>query len=275
MRIGTISDLHIDRNEDMLKKGESFAQLVAEVLHEKKVDRLLMAGDISNHYLTTHTFIEEVSTLSGIPVHFVPGNHDYWARDHEVTDTKTIDAFFNEKPYSLAGSPVLLTDEWALVGSPGWYDYGYGNHTLYSIEQFDRKQYGFASWNDKHYVNWGESDQVVSQKMLNQLRQDLEAVGERKVIVMTHVATHPEFVMPLPHRVYDYANAFLGARSYESLYEEYHAIKYSIIGHVHMRKILQENECTFITACLGNHKHWKKFEVKNQLIKSLVTFDIT
>lgn len=274
MRIGTISDLHIDRNEDMLKRGESFAQLVAEVLREKRVDRLLMAGDISNHYLTTHTFIEEVSFLSGVPVHFVPGNHDYWARDHEVTDTNTIDAFFNQKTYSLVNNPVLLTNEWALVGSPGWYDYGYGNHDRYSIEQFDRKQYGFASWNDKHYVNWGQPDQVISHKMLNQLRQDLKSVGRRKVILMTHVATHPEFIMPLPHRVYDYANAFLGAQSYESLYEEFKTIEYSIIGHVHMRKILQEKERTFITACLGNHKHWKKFDVKNQLTKSLVTFDI-
>ncbi|MCC5889416.1 MAG: metallophosphoesterase [Alkalibacterium sp.] len=273
MRIGTVSDLHIDRNRDYT--DNDLISTFSEVIQNQEIDVLLIAGDVSNHYLKTDDFLKRVQDRSSTPIVFVPGNHDYWARDHEVTDTNQINNFFNQQEYSLVGQPRLLNSEWAVVGSPGWYDYGYGNTVLYDEEAFSRKQYGFASWNDRHYVNWGKSDQKVSHEMLVQLYKDLETVKDKKIILMTHVATHPEFVMPLPHRVYNYANAFLGAKAYESLYADFPSIEYSIMGHVHFRKVLNEQKKTLISACIGNHKHWKIKDFKAQLVKSLVSFDIT
>ncbi|MDZ7834657.1 MAG: metallophosphoesterase [Alkalibacterium sp.] len=209
-----------------------------------------------------------------IPVKFVPGNHDYWAKDHGVTETRQIDAFFNEQNYSLVGKPYALNDEWALVGTPGWYDYGYGDQEKYSEKQFAKKKYGFASWNDLHFVDWKRSDKDVSQAMLKQLYKDLESVGDKKIILMTHVATHPEFVVPLPHRIYNYANAFLGAKAYEKVYEDYASIKYSIMGHVHFRKVVRDAGRTYISPCLGSSKHWTDKRLKRQLEKSLVTFEV-
>lgn len=273
MRIGTVSDLHIDRNSDYTE--QDLVLSFSEVIQSKQIDTLLIAGDISNHYLQTDEFLKSVQDRSGVSVFFVPGNHDFWARDHDVTDTNKINNYFNKQEYSLVGKPHLLNSEWAVVGSPGWYDYGYGNTELYDDAAFARKQYGFASWNDRHYVNWGRSDQTISQEMLKQLYRDLEVVRDKKIILMTHVATHQEFVMPLPHRVYNYANAFLGAKSYEGLYDDFPSIEYSIMGHVHFRKILNGKNKTFISACVGNHKHWKIKDFTAQLVKSLVCFDIT
>lgn len=272
MRIGTVSDLHIDRNSDYT--DDDLISTFSEVIQNQKIDMLLIAGDISNHYLKTNAFLKNIEDRSGIPVIFVPGNHDYWARDHYLKDTNRIDDFFNKQTYSLVGNPRSLNSDWAVVGSPGWYDYGYGNTDLYDEKAFARKQYGFASWNDKHYVNWGRSDQEVSSEMLSQLYEDLESVKNKNIILMTHIATHSEFVMPLPHRVYNYANAFLGAKTYESIYADFPTIRYSIMGHVHFRKIINEGNKTFISACVGNHKHWKVKDFKAQLKKSLVSFDI-
>lgn len=272
MKIGTLSDLHIDRNNEYC--GLNVEKTLAEMVNEKAIECLLIAGDISNHYKTTHNFIKRVEQLSQVPVLFVPGNHDYWSREHSVTDTNQLSHFFNEQSYSLVGKPKLIDDNWAIVGTPGWYDYGYGNSEKYSVSAFEKKQYGFASWNDRHYVNWGKSDQQVSREMLKQLYTDLESVGDRKIILMTHVATHPEFVIPLPHRIYNYANAFLGARSYEKVYTDFPAIQYSIMGHVHLRKIVKDTERTYITACVGNHKHWKIKDFRTQINKCLVSFDI-
>lgn len=275
MKIGTISDLHIDRNNAYLNKGESFEDALSDLLRERQVDLLLIAGDVSNHYLETDIFLKKTADLSGIPILFVPGNHDYWAKDHEQKDTHEVDAYFRKQDYSLVDKPYIINDEWAVVGTPGWYDYGYGNHKVYSIEKFEKKQYSFATWNDKHYVDWGMSDQEVSRLMLEQITDNLKSVGNRQVILMTHVATHPEFVIPLPHRVYDYANAFLGAKSYEQLYDTFPNIMYSIMGHVHLRKSIIDDRRTYITACLGNFRHWKNKDIKHQLSKSLVTFDLT
>lgn len=272
MKIGTLSDLHIDRNSDYTETD--LVKSFSEVIRDRQLNYLLIAGDISNHYLMTDDFLKKVQDTSNTPVIFVPGNHDYWAREHEVTDTNKINDFFNKQDYSLVGKPRLLNADWAVVGSPGWYDYGYGNTEIYDEAAFSKKQYGFASWNDRYYVDWGRSDRAVSQAMLNQLQEDLTSVGDRKIILMTHVATHQEFVMPLPHRIYNYANAFLGAKSYERLYKDFPSIKYSIMGHVHFRKIVNEKNRTLISACVGNHKHWKKKDFKAQMLKSLVTFNI-
>lgn len=274
MKIGMISDLHIDINEKALNVGETVDLLLTQLIKEKQIETLLIAGDISNNYRTSQQFIENVERLSNIKVFFVPGNHDYWSKEHQVKDTNEVDAFFQSKEQSLVGHPVHLNHEWAIVGSPGWYDYGYGDHEKYSIEQFDKKKYKFASWNDRHYVDWGQSDQEISRQMLNQLRQDISSVGNKQIIMMTHVVTHPEFVVPLPHRIYDYANAFLGAKSYESLYEEYPKIKYSLMGHVHFRKTFQDDHTTYIAACLGNKRHWSVKDVKTQLGKTIVVIDV-
>lgn len=274
MRIGTLSDLHIDGNKRFLKDGESFEELLSSLLIEKEIDLFLIAGDVSNYYLETDVFLKKVRALSGVPVLFVPGNHDYWAKDHELSDTHEVDAFFRKQPYALAGKPYIINDEWAVVGTPGWYDYGYADHEMYSLEKFARKQYSFATWNDKHYVDWGKSDQEMSTDMLETLVADIKAAEDRQIIMMTHVATHKEFVVPLPSRVYNYANAFLGAKGYEILYELYPNIRYSIMGHVHLRKTFQDADRFYVTACLGNHRHWREKDSLSQLEQSFVYFDI-
>lgn len=273
MRIGIVSDLHIDRNEKALSKGQTYEQIMSDLLMKQEVDQLLLAGDVASDYRISQNFMEEVQRRSGVPILFVPGNHDFWSRKNGVTDTKKIYDFFLKQEENLVGNPRILNDQWAVVGNPGWYDYGYGNHEVYTTEKFSQKRYLFASWNDRHFVDWGLSDQEVSRKMLEQLEEDLQTVGNRKVILMTHVATHPEFVVPLPNRIYDYVNAFLGSSSYEALYDTY-PIALSVMGHVHFRKVYRTQGTTFVSACLGNKKHWRNNDPVKELSQTLVTVEI-
>lgn len=273
MRIGILSDLHIDGNEKALPEGQNYEKLLSRLLKKQQVDQLLLAGDISSDYRVSQEFLNRLQDESGVPVLFVPGNHDFWSKKNGVTQTKDIYDFFQRQPESLIARPRILNDEWAVVGSPGWYDYGYGNHNMYSLKKFSEKKYRFASWNDRHYIDWGLSDREVSRRMLRQLESDLSQVGDRKVILMTHVATHPEFVVPLPHKIYDYFNAFLGSASYEALYEKY-PIALSVMGHVHFRKTYRTKETTFVSACLGNKKHWRSTDPADELEQTLVTMDL-
>ncbi len=52
MKIGTIADLHIDRHNK--KTSEDYLEALVEIVKYKKLDILLIAGDISNHYQLTH-----------------------------------------------------------------------------------------------------------------------------------------------------------------------------------------------------------------------------
>ena len=55
MKIGTISDLHIDRHPKL--KPESYLNILAEVVNERKLDILLIAGDISNDYKMSYQLL--------------------------------------------------------------------------------------------------------------------------------------------------------------------------------------------------------------------------
>ncbi len=274
MKIGVISDLHIDSNQKAMSREKDFSRSLADQLNQQAVEVLLLAGDISSDYRLSQSFIENVKQQSDCKILFVPGNHDFWSRKNGETDTAGIYTYFKEQEESLLEKPFLLNEEWAVVGNAGWYDYGYADQKQYTKADFDRMKYRIGAWNDKYYVHWNEKNQVVADWMLGKIEKDLQQIGERKVILMTHVVTHPEFVVPLPNRVYNYFNAFLGSRSYETLYQN-HPIAYSIMGHVHFRKTFQDNQTQYICACLGNKKHWSnKNEIEAEIKRTLVTFEI-
>lgn len=274
--LGVISDLHIDNNARNLQKGETFEVLLANLLIEREVDTLLMAGDVSNNYLKTQAFIEEVEDRSGVEILFVPGNHDFWQKEPTEGQAWDIYDFFQKQSQSLIAKPRHLSDEWAIVGNPGWYDYEYADLEKYDLDELAKRRLRFGDWNDKHYVNFGESDRTVSRKMKEQLEQDLKSVGDKKIILMTHVATHSQFVVPTPHRLYSYMNAFLGAKSYEELYKNKgYDIQYNIMGHVHFQQRYYSDQCLHMMACLGNRRHWlNKDNVKAELSNALLTFTI-
>lgn len=273
MKIGVLSDLHIDTNKKKLNGTETFANIIVKQINHQHIDVLLIAGDISSDYLVSQQFIDEVTDKSGIPILFVPGNHDFWSLRNGETDTKKIYQFFENQPDSLLNKPYILNDEWAVVGNGGWYDYGYANQEKYTKSEFDDMKLRVGVWQDKRYVHWGKGNKQVAQWMLDKLEADLQSIGDRKVILMTHVVTHPKFVVSLPHKIYDYFNAFLGSSSYEKLYQKY-PIAYSVMGHVHFRKTLVDNQINYICACLGGSKHWLTKDPEAEIVNALLTFHL-
>lgn len=274
MKIGVLSDLHIDTNGKHLPENETYASLLSKQIKKQKIELFLIAGDISSDYHESQAFLDELTTLSGIKILFVPGNHDYWSRINGEMDTKKIYQFFKQQPESILENPYIINDEWAVVGNSGWYDYGFADTDQYSNAEFQKMTLRAGTWQDKRFCDWGESDQAVTQWMLVKIEEDLAKVGDRKVILMTHVVTHPKFVVTLPHKIYDYFNAFLGSSSYERLYDEHPNIAYSIMGHVHFRKTLFIDQVQFICACLGGKKHWPTKSVKSELLNAMFTFQL-
>ena len=79
--------------------------------------------------------------------------------------------------------------------------------------------------------------------------EDIKNVDDRNIILMTHVVTHPQFVVPTPHRIFDFLMHLLG-RKILIIFMKY-PIKYSIMGHVHFRKELRDSDTVYMCPCLG------------------------
>lgn len=272
MRIGSLSDLHVDANAYMLQDGESFVILIGEEVQRRQLDLLLIAGDLSNDFRVGLTFLEELRATVSCPVLFVPGNHDYWSKENGETDTWKIYEAFREAPHSLLEQPVLLNEEWAIVGNSGWYDYSFGDPS-FQKEDFEKMTFHERTWQDKKYVHWGRSNEEMHTFFLEKLLKDLQQVGHRQVILMTHVVTHPHFIVPTPHELFSYFNAFLGSAAYQEIYQQY-PIQISIMGHVHYRQELLANGVHYICSCLGNAKEWRTTDVRKEIADALFTFTL-
>ena len=68
----------------------------------------------------------------------------------------------------------------------------------------------------------------MSKLAADSVRRDLEKVKDKNIILMTHIVTHKQFAVPMPHRIFDYFNAFIGTSDFDLFYEKY-PIKYSIM----------------------------------------------
>lgn len=269
MKIGAISDLHIDRNPKL--DAQAYLESLIRVVKKRDIDILLIAGDISNHFQEGYQFIRELKYNISIPVLFVPGNHDYWAPDDAIT-SKEIYEFYAEKPECLIGKPYEINDEWAIVGHTAWYDYSYADDK-FDLERIERGKYYGATWQDKVKIDWQTDDRALSQLAATQTEKDLASVSDKNIILMTHIVTHPQFVVPTPHRIFDFFNAFIGTRDFDSLYQKY-PIQYSIMGHVHFRKAIVDKGITYMCPCLGYRREWRTDDIDTEMNHALVDFDI-
>jgi putative phosphoesterase len=269
MKIGVIADLHIDRGNKY--SPEDFEYCLIKTAQNKDIELLLIAGDISNNYQMTADYINKIKQLLNIPVLFIPGNHDFWTNDTDRSSLEILDFYLNMDE-CLIDRPYCINDEWAIVGNTAWYDYSYGD-SKFSEERLAQRKYYGATWQDKEKIDWPLNDQSMSELALKQTEKDLAKVKDKKIILMTHIVTHSQFVVPTPHRIFDYFNAFIGTSKFNKLYNTY-PIKYSIMGHVHFRKSVEEAGITYICPCLGYERQWRTKDLQTELDNTLVTITV-
>lgn len=271
MKIGVISDLHIDRYNNSKEYIHLFEDHLSDITVSKQLDLLLIAGDISNEFDMTVSFIRTIKKRTGIEVYFIPGNHDLWQKPLE-TSTHNILKAYEALPECLIKSPLVINRDWAIVGHPAWYDYTYSSGE-YSQERLERRSFKGGTWQDKLHVDWGVPDPDISRKFSDVVEADLESVSDKNIIMMTHIVTHRRFSVPLPHRLFGYFNAFIGTSDFDELYHNYN-IKYSIMGHIHFRHHFDEHDTTFLCPCLGYKREWRTADMGKEMAQALYTFHL-
>jgi len=258
VRIGVISDLHVDLNEDSSSPGAVLRCLSAAAVRAG-AELLIVAGDLANRWDTTLRALEALRAASGLQVLFVPGNHDLWNEASTLPfgpDWRAWDSYraLLDFPGNLARGPVELPGGWSVVGDTGWYDYAWG-HPRFSTADFDRMRFEERLWQDKVNTLWDRGTLDMHRHFLQGLDRQLAAHRGRRLVLVTHVVSHFAFTVQPPDRLWEYLNAFLGSPAYGELAVR-HGAAVAVCGHVHYRRRACSGQTLFLCSCLGYATEW-------------------
>lgn len=271
MIVGFIADLHIDRNFEL--SPIDYLEALVKLIKEKKLTMLIIGGDISNHFTTTIEFAENLQDRAEIPVYFIPGNHDFWEMDESQKNTKKIYQIYKDHPQSLIESPLKVNQNFTIVGHPAWYNYAVYDKNQFSVPELEQGKYRWSYWQDKVHLDWEMSDQEVSKRFADIIENDIKHVSTDQIILQTHIVTIPEFTMPMPHRVFDFFNAYMATDDLKDFHKEYN-ITHEIMGHIHFRGEIDRDHTRFITNSLGYRKEWRSRKLETELGQSLLVLDL-
>lgn len=252
LRIGILSDLHLNTAE----LREQFTAIMRQKVSALGLDLLILAGDITPTAGQTIVYVQELIQAIGIQVYYVPGNHEYWNRWNGLK-TEEIYDFFLRDPNCLSGQVVELESGTRLFGDSFWYDYSYAEHGRFTQAQFERKVLKGSRWQDAYYVDWGTSDQAVSDRFIAEARAVFERPYEGRTVFVSHMINHPQLAVPSRRfELWGFFNAYLGSRSLHELIQAYKP-EFAISGHVHHRRRFIDDGTEYICACLGYPKEWR------------------
>ena len=259
MKIGLISDLHIDINA-----AYPVLELTAKEVETQKVDALVIAGDISETPDQTLRAIKKLQGLCSVPVYYVPGNHDMWNKNCPERSTEEIDHLYREDSGCLSGKHIILEKDGqklALIGDIGWYDYTMAS-SAYTEEQLNAMTMDGRTWQDKLFNQWTNDNQQQMERSLNLLEEQLKACGDASILAVTHMLPVRDFcVTETPGGLkWGFFNAFLGSTAIEALYRRY-SVKYAVCGHVHFRSQVEREGIRYICPCLGYHTEWPLYQL--------------
>ena len=251
MKLGFISDLHIDFNREHDVKSA----LINEY-RNCNLDMLLIAGDTSNSTKITLWFLNELKK-AGLNVRAIYGNHDYYTLD---------EGFFADRA-QLMNWPLKITDNFGLIADTGWYNYSW--HKFGSIEQLKKgRTYGSGTkWPDHRFIEWPHPDgaEWFTQYSIDYMRTQNEVLnhcGIKNKIIMTHMVPHYE-LLSQDHE-FVYTNPFFGSEDLSQFIKEVNP-KICAFGHTHSPKDKMIGDTLYICSPLGYNFEWGSRTVEQRM----------
>lgn len=274
MKIGFIADLHIDRSKT--HKPDDFLYQLTRYIQDQGLQQLYIGGDISNHYGQTIQFVEKLQSLTSVDIYFIPGNHDLWEPAKEKKHTLAIYDIFKSHPQSLQNKSLMLNEDSAVIGHIAWYNHAY-HAPRFTEDQLNRGQHKLVTWQDKRRLDWQSSDKEVSSYFTKETKTALDLLmtqhNPKNIILLTHMITVPDFTIPMPHRVFDFFNAYIATDDFLPFYDQY-PIKQSIMGHVHIRHHIQKESQIFVSNSLGYEREWRKDNLYQEIAHAMYIIEI-
>ncbi|MBS5078800.1 MAG: metallophosphoesterase [Clostridiales bacterium] len=264
MRIGFISDLHIDFNRQF-----DFLEILSQVIADKALDTVVFLGDTSTGAKDALRFYDALAVKTKAQVRIVPGNHDMYVENLRRKSKDRInressafhDSILFHKEYSLMENPIV-TKHWYITGIGGWFDYSFGKRKPGNppgkaansiISRF--------FWPDQKVIHGGvidyERDVRLVMKDIRMLQKSFEkeaAQGKKRCVVM-HMLPIGELIRAYPIPFYNKLINQLGSERYRHFFEK-NEVSLSISGHSHMPMKIQKNGIRYVNVSLGYTFQW-------------------
>ena len=268
MKLGIISDLHVDTNHS---ENDPIEKALLKVISENDMDVLLIAGDIADNHLRSLEVINNIEN-AGCKCVFIAGNHDIWNIDFpEIKNTSEIIETLKQHPGCLIDNPITLNDKYVLIGDIGWYDYTYG-YGKYTDAYFDNGHHFEREWKDNYYVNFNMSHVEKTDETIRRLAEQMAAYPDKKIIFVTHVVTHPDFLLTESQQYYDFINGYIGSTKYQALFTK--NTEHVVMAHVHSRQNLFDNGINYMCRCLGTKKTWNTDDAETEIRDALQIIEL-
>lgn len=258
MNILFLSDLHLDNNKHYLKK-DLLAPLIA-YLNKQKPDLLVLTGDVTGDAKGTIQVLDKLTNETGIPIKFVPGNHDIYTDDASSWDGY---ALLKDHPTSLLGKPLELPNGYVLIGGMSWYDYTF-KPSFMNIEEVMMHKANL--WNDAVYAKWGMTDTEVYEQQHQAIQEQLEKYQDKKIIFTNHFIPYVDFITFTNDLAWNTCNSFMGSERLGKLLDTYANVEYVVFGHTHERYGKVEfGDKTVICNPLGYVGEWNTKNIAKEL----------
>ncbi|WP_343208055.1 metallophosphoesterase [Anaerolentibacter hominis] len=266
MRIGFISDIHIDYN-----RHYNFVDLMAEAAERKQLDYLVFLGDTCTGGSRTLEFYDRLAKRTAVKIREIPGNHDQYVWPVKGKTGEQIRAearvnyhLLNTHPeYSLWKHPVV-TKDWLITGLCGWYDFsfqkGYPN---IDTQKYAAKWVAGGLWPDIRFIDGGRVNAALDARRVERDMELLAPIlenpaykGKKRCVAMHMIPT--KLLVTRHHIPFYMAGVnFLGSEKYRAFFEK-HRVALSVSGHSHMAKIKKWKGITYANVSLGYGFQWRR-----------------
>ncbi len=185
MRLAWATDIHLDHASESARRR--FCQSVNE-----QADALVVTGDIAESHILGSA-LESLATLTGRPVYFVLGNHDFYRGSVAGTRRQVGYVVTESLVYLSQAGVVELTPSTALVGHDGWADGRLGD-----LDGSDVILNDFLLIDElKHWRDTHTLDKPA-------LRQALQALGDEAAAILEERPGPSGRAVPQGHRGHPY-----------------------------------------------------------------------
>lgn len=234
MRIFTVSDIHIDYDEN-------YQWLMGLSEQDYKDDVLILAGDISDHLkLVADTF----NILSRIfsTVFFIPGNHDLWTVRNKIKNSFHKFDFINTlaRDHGITIEPRSF-GALSIIPLQGWYDYSFGEPSRELLEQW--ADYRACIWKDNY------TEKEVTEYFVNMNEQHLDITNDH-IITFSHflprIDLMPGFIPPKRRFIYPALGSQLIEQQIRKIKPNIH-----IYGHSHVNRNIRLEGIQYINNAFG------------------------
>ena len=282
MRVLLTADLHYNH-----PRSRPLADTLIDDMNRTGGDVLVVIGDTATHEGDLLEQCLSRFTFAG-PKLIVAGNHELWTNgpDSYALFTEELPRRCRALGWQWLETEPFVTNDLAIVGTLGWYDYSFAQASLEIPARFYEHKVSpgaaayldefshlvdhaddvspralqiVARWNDGRYVKLHRGDRDFLAELTERFDRQLAGVAHmRNVVAVTHHLPFAELLPPPRTAQWDFAKAYLGAAPLGRTLLKHAHVRHAYCGHSHFPAHATVGHVSAVN--IGSGYGWKTFK---------------